>query len=73
MAPPIYEVARHGDGRWHVRRHGTPWLDSIHNEKVDAVTRARQLCRANQPSQLVIRQRDGTVAFVRTYGEGPVS
>jgi hypothetical protein len=73
MARVIYEVATHEDGRWHIRRRGTSRLDSIYGHKADAVTRARGLCRAAQPSQLVIRRRDGTIEHVRTYGDDPVT
>ncbi|MEJ2217555.1 MAG: DUF2188 domain-containing protein [Gemmatimonadota bacterium] len=72
MARVIYEVAPHERGQWHIRRRGTSQLDSIHNHKADAVTRARRLCRAEQRSQLVIRRRDSTIEFVRTYGDDRV-
>jgi hypothetical protein len=73
MARTIYEVAPHGDHRWHVRRRGTHQLDSIHNYKADAVARARRLCRTGQPSQLVIRRRNKTIQIVRTYGDDSCS
>jgi hypothetical protein len=71
MARVIYEVAPHEDGRWHIKRRGTSGLNGIHSHKADAVTRARVLCRAEKPSQLVIRRRDSTIQIVRTYGDDP--
>jgi hypothetical protein len=71
MARVIYEVSPHGDREWHVRRRGLARLAGIYNHKADAVTRGRQLCRAEEPSELVIRRRDSTIEFVRTYGDEP--
>lgn len=44
---------------------------SLHNRKEDAIEAGASMGRANQPSQLLIKQEDGTIEDERTYGSDP--
>ena len=70
MARTVYEVYPNGD-RWAVKRRGSERADSLWSTKKEAIDRGVQLARANQPSQLIIKRRDGTIEDERTYGEDP--
>lgn len=70
MARTIYEVYPSGE-KWAVKRRGTERADSTWDTKKEAVDRGVELAKANQPSQLVIKRRDGTIEEERTYGDDP--
>lgn len=40
-------------------------------QKTDAIAEGRRVARANAPSELVIRNSDGTIAERETYGSDP--
>jgi hypothetical protein len=53
---------------WIVETGGAGQVSSVHRKKVEAVRSARELAKADQPSQLLVYKRDGTVQTERTYG-----
>ncbi|MBN8612106.1 MAG: DUF2188 domain-containing protein [Deltaproteobacteria bacterium] len=67
----VYDVAPHGDGRWHVKRRGADKAASVHDTRFHAVDAGVEVARNNQPSQLVIHKGDGTIEEERTYGNDP--
>lgn len=57
------------DERWRVR-HNQQTLTS-HAVKQDAIDAGVKVAKANQPSELTICLRDGTIEDKRTYGDDP--
>ncbi|HEU4561705.1 MAG TPA: DUF2188 domain-containing protein [Longimicrobium sp.] len=70
MARNIYDVSPDGD-KWKVKKRGAATAAGTFDKKQDAVDYGVALARANQPSQLVIRRKDGTIEEERTYGDDP--
>lgn len=70
MARTVYEVYPSGE-QWAVRRRGAERADSLWSKKQDAIDRGVELAKANHPSQLIIKRRDGTIEDERTYGHDP--
>ncbi|MTI67825.1 MAG: DUF2188 domain-containing protein [Firmicutes bacterium] len=56
---------------WQVKREGS--IKAIKNFEVkkDAVDYGIEVARNNQPSQLTIKRKDGTIEKERTYGDDP--
>ncbi|WP_425449148.1 DUF2188 domain-containing protein [Dethiothermospora halolimnae] len=56
---------------WQVKKEGS--IKAIKNFEVkkDAVDYGVQVARNNQPSQLTIKKKDGTIEEERTYGSDP--
>jgi hypothetical protein len=70
MARTVYEVYPSGE-QWGVKRRGAERADSLWDTKPPAIDRGAALARANEPSQLIIRRRDGTIEDERTCGDDP--
>jgi hypothetical protein len=71
MARTKYHVTPAPGGDWKVKREGTQRADSVHQDKSDAVARARELGKANNPGQVIIHGRDGKIQTEHTYGGDP--
>jgi hypothetical protein len=71
MSRTKYRVTPTGDGDWKVKRDGASRADSIHQNKSDALDRARDLATNNKPGQVVIYRRDGKIQTEHTYGKDP--
>lgn len=63
---------------FHVVPNGTDWqlkhdgqVLGHYSLKANAVAEGRRVARANQPSELVIHNTDGTIAERETYGNDP--
>jgi hypothetical protein len=61
-------VVAQPDGGWIVESGGAGQVSSVHRTKDEAVRSARGLAKADQPSQLLVYKKDGTVQTERTYG-----
>ncbi len=68
MARKVYHVTPDGTD-WKVT-HGGATI-SRHRTKDDAIAAARRLALANQPSQVVLHRKDGTIETEWTYGNDP--
>jgi hypothetical protein len=55
---------------WTVKRRGSDVAIGKHT-KAEAVSRGRDWARSVPPSQLVVRNKDGRIAFEHTYGLDP--
>lgn len=64
----VYHVVP-DDWDWRVTKGGVTL--SRHANKDDAVVAATREAKANEPSQLVIHKRDGTIEKEYTYGDDP--
>jgi len=58
-------------GDWKVKRDGAERADSVHEDKSDAVARARKLGRASNSEQVIVHGRDGKIQTEHTYGGDP--
>ena len=63
---------------FHVVPNGTTWQLKHNGQvlgnysfKANAVAEGRRVARANQPSELIIHNADGTIAERETYGNDP--
>jgi hypothetical protein len=70
MARTVYEVYPSGEG-WGVKKRGAERADSLWSTKPPAIDRGVALATGSQPSQLIIKRRDGTIEDERTYGNDP--
>ena len=71
MARVKYHVTPTDDGDWKVKRQGADRADSVHEDKSDAVARAKELAKSNPLGQLIVHGRDGKIQTEHTYGEDP--
>ena len=58
-------------GNWAVKKEGAERADSIHEQKVDAVERAKELAKNAPLGQVIIHKKDGTIQTEYTYGKDP--
>jgi len=70
MARNIYDVTTHANG-WQVKKRGNDYASAVEVTKEAAVKRGQEIAKANQPSQLVVHNSDGTFAYEYTYGNDP--
>jgi hypothetical protein len=66
-----YRVTPDGDNGWKVKRDGAQRADSIHDNKDDAIERAKELAKSQDLGQVVIHRQDGTIQTEHTYGQDP--
>lgn len=71
MARVKYHVTPAPDGDWKVKREGAGRADSIHEDKADAVARAKELAKDNSLGQVIVHRRDGKIQTEHTYGRDP--
>lgn len=64
----VYHVAPAEEG-WKVTTEGTETAISVHTTKDDALSAARDMARAQEPSQVVVHKMDGTIQNSFAYGE----
>lgn len=66
-----YHVTPNSDGGWNVKSVGASRASSTHDNKADAVDRARELAKNQARGQVVIHKQDGTIQTEHTYGQDP--
>ena len=71
MARVKYHITRTDDDSWKVKRTGAERADSVHEDKADAVARAKELAKSNPLGQVIIHGRDGKIQTEHTYGKDP--
>ena len=57
-------------GRWAVQTEGAERATSLHQTKADAIARAREVAK-HRHTELVIKNKDGTIAQRDSYGREP--
>lgn len=57
--------------KWKVELEGANRASSVHENKENALESARELARKQQPSQLIVHKRDGTIQTEYTYEDDP--
>ena len=65
-----YTVAPDGD-RWKVSKRGGSRASGTFDKKQDAVSRGRELAKAQERGQLVIKKKNGRIQTEYTYGDDP--
>jgi len=68
MARKFFHVVPNGTN-WQLKHDGQ--VLGNYSLKANAVAEGRRVARANQPSELVIHNADGTIAERETYGNDP--
>ena len=66
----VLHVTPNANG-WEVKQQGSDETEWLVDDKDNAVNHARELAKANQPSQIVIHTRDGRIETEHTYGDDP--
>lgn len=56
---------------WQVKRQGSDETEWLVDNKDNAINHAREMAKANQPSQIIIHTRDGRIETEHTYGDDP--
>ena len=69
-ARTVYHVKPSDDG-WVVEKEGAKRASSKHGKKDEAVKQARSYAEKQQPSQIIIHKKDGSIQEERTYGDDP--
>jgi Uncharacterized protein conserved in bacteria (DUF2188) len=67
---PQVAVEPRKSGGWAVQTDGTSRADSLHDFKVDAVARGRELAE-NKKTELVIKNENGRIAEKASHGNDP--
>jgi len=66
----VLHVTPNANG-WQVKQQGSDETEWLVDDKDNAVNHARELAKANQPSQIIIHTRDGRIETEHTYGDDP--
>ncbi|MGI8807756.1 MAG: sigma-70 family RNA polymerase sigma factor [Acidimicrobiales bacterium] len=66
----VLHVTPNANG-WEVKQQGSDETEWLVDDKDNAVNHARDLAKANQPSQIIIHTRDGRIETEHTYGDDP--
>lgn len=53
---------------WEIKKRGNDRASATEETKSEAVSRAKEIARNNEPSQVVVRRQDGTVQETFSYG-----
>jgi len=67
----VYHVTPAPDGGWQVKAEDAQRASSLHDTKDEAVARARELAKGQEPSQVIVHKLDGTFQTEYTYGDDP--
>ena len=62
-----YRVMSAAEG-WRVEAEDASRASSVHKTKDEAVRKARELARSQEPSQLIVYKKDGTAQTDQAYG-----
>ena len=65
-----YTVGPDGD-RWRLQKRGGSRASGTFDKKADAVARGRELAKAQERGQLVIKKQNGRIQTEYTYGDDP--
>ncbi len=65
-----YHVTPTDEG-WKVKAEASSRASSTHKTKAEAITRAKELAKAQRLGQVIIHKMDGTIQTEYTYGEDP--
>lgn len=63
-----YSVIAQPDGKWRVEADDAHRATSVHQAKDEAVQKAKELARGQQPSQVLVYKQDGEIQDEQTYG-----
>ncbi|MGI8539153.1 MAG: DUF2188 domain-containing protein [Rubrobacteraceae bacterium] len=63
-----YSVRPQSGGKWRVEAEGASRASSVHEMKDDAVHKAKELAQGQEPSQVLVYKKDGTIQTEQTYG-----
>lgn len=55
------------ENSWEIKKRGNDRATATKDTKSEAVSRAKEIARGNEPSQVVVRRKDGTVQETFSY------
>ena len=67
----VWHVVPDGDGGWAVKKEEAQRASGIYPTKAEAIAKAKELAKANVPSQIKIHGTDGRLQTEHTYGGDP--
>jgi len=67
----VYRVTPTDSGDWKVKRDTAGRADSIHSDKAEAISRAKELAKSFPKSQVVIHKQNMKIQTEYTYGKDP--
>jgi hypothetical protein len=71
MAKRVTYTVGPDDGRWSLKKRGGSRATGTFDRKEDAVRRGRELAKAQERGQLVIKKQNGRIQTEYTYGDDP--
>ena len=71
MSRKVYHVTPTGERDWKVKGRGNSRADSVHENKSEAVDRARELAKSQPLGQIIIHKEDGKFQTEHTYNSDP--
>lgn len=72
LARSVYHVVHNSDKEvWQIKKEGSSTAIKNCNTKSEAIDYAVGLAKNNEPSQVKIHKKDGTIESERTYGDDP--
>lgn len=71
MTRKTYHVTPTDNGDWRVKRATANRADSVHENKADAIERAKELAKSADLGQVKIHRSDGEIQTEYTYGKDP--
>jgi uncharacterized protein YdaT len=67
----VEHVVPRSGGRWAVKAKNVDKASSIHDNKDEAIRRAKELAKDAPLGQIIIHKKDGTIQTEHTYGKDP--
>lgn len=68
----IYHVLPTGEKGWKAENVETKKVILENDVKDEVVRQIKEKARKEEPSQVVVHKKDGTIAYESTYGDDPV-
>ncbi len=67
----IHVVKNSERGGWDIKNEHASRASSNHDTKQEAVERAREIAKNQEPSQVIIHKENGRIQTEHTYGKDP--
>ncbi len=68
----IYHVLPNGDKGWKAENVGNKKVILESDTKEELVKKIKEKARNEEPSQVVVHKKDGTIEYESTYGDDPI-
>lgn len=71
MVRKKYHITPNKPGGWKIKRQGGSKASKLFDTKEKALEGGRKIAKSEQPSQLIIHKKDGTIQTEHTYKKDP--